>query len=200
MNANNLEEINKRLSNGEDPKSIFDDINSRYIKKFDASREHKKQSMYLCCDFKNGFTQIYIPEKGFNFITIDNKILWKGDQWFDACYDFENGLAKIHAFEKGWNYLKTDGTLLWNDYKWLDDAWDFKNGFAEVKYKGEWCRLSKDGNILTMNQYIQIVVQRLANGEDPTKIFDTIENANGEFRIVGICDIGMNYLNSDGTL
>src|SRR5574344_1767023 len=200
MNANNLEEINKRLSNGEDPKSIFDDINSRYIKKFDANREHKKQSMYLCCDFKNGFTQIYIPEKGFNFITIDNKILWKGDQWFDACYDFENGLAKIHAFEKGWNYLKTDGTLLWNDYKWLDDAWDFKNGFARVQYKREWCRLTQSGDLISTKQYFQQIEQRLANGEDPKKIFSYVGEFENGFAIVRLDRIGWNFLKADGTL
>ena len=102
---------------------------------------------------------------------------------------------------EGWNFLKKcDGTLLWNGEKWFDECFDFQNGFARIKYNGEWCYLTQSGDLISTKQYFQQIEQRLANGEDPKKIFNYVEVFVNGFAIVRLDRIGYNFLKTDGTL
>src|SRR5574344_1303957 len=165
------------------------------------SKEEKSKTIFSYIGkVVNGFSVVQIKGKGYNYLKTDGTLLWDGDAWFTECDDFENGYAAIYIHGMGWNFLSTNGVLLWKGDKWFNECYAFKNEFAAVMYIGTWYHITKDGNLLSKEQYIPIVEQCLANGEDPNNLFDDINNFVDGFAIVFIEEKGTNLLKQDGTL
>src|SRR5574344_2110471 len=169
----------------------------------------------ICGTFENGFARVeykgewcYLTQSG-DLISVKQytqqikQRLANGEDpedIFNYVGEFENGFAIVRLDRIGWNFLKPDGTLLWPGDTWFDECDDFQNGFARVQYKREWCRLTQSGDLISTKQYFQQIEQRLANGEDPKKIFSYIGKVVNGFSVVQIKDKGYNFLKRDGTL
>src|SRR5574344_10415 len=168
-----------------------------------------------CYDFQNGFASVlykgewrYLTQNGDLISTkqyiqqIEQRLANGEDpkKIFNYVGEFENGFAIVRLDRIGCNSLKPDGTLLWPGDTWFDECYDFQNGFAKVQYKREWCYLTQNGDLISMEQYIQQIKQHLANGENPKNIFNEVGDFENEFAIVRLNGIGWNFLKPDGTL
>jgi hypothetical protein len=118
-----IDNVKRRLNNGDDPKEIFDKI----------------------WDFNNGFNRVKLNKK-YNFINEDNKFL--SDKWFDNANVFKGGFARVNIKNKGWNFINKDNEFLSD--KWFDYVENFKNGFAKVVIKNKgWNFINKDGKYIS---------------------------------------------------
>src|SRR5574344_2084379 len=168
-----------------------------------------------CYDFQNEFASVlykgewrYLTQNGDLISTkqyiqqIEQRLANGEDpkKIFNYVGEFENGFAIVRLDRIGYNFLKTDGTLLCNREKWFSMCFNFKDGFASVLYNGKKCYLTQNGDLISKEQYIQQIEQRLANGEDPKKIFNYVGEFENGFAIVRLDRIGYNFLKTDGTL
>ena len=117
----------QRLSDGENPKDVFDYVSS----------------------FSGGFAKVYLKEK-YNFIN-QNRELISPNQWFDDCENFTEGYARVVLKEKC-NFINQNGNIL-SPNQWFDDCRDFSDGFATVKLNNKWNFIDTEGNLLSPNQW-----------------------------------------------
>lgn len=117
---NNLDDIQKRLNNGEDPMKIFDYVT----------------------DVEEGFACVVLNQKC-NFIDSYGQLLSK--KWYDNVEGFCNGFGKVELNDQ-YNFIKKDGTLL-SDY-WFDVVDDFDDdGFALVELNDKYFKIDTKGQL-----------------------------------------------------
>lgn len=118
----------QRLSNGEDPRTIFKHV----------------------YPFNEGFAVVALNDK-WNLIDQEGRFL--SSQWFDYISYFSEGFARVALNDK-WNFINQEGRLLSN--QWFDNVYPFAEGFAEVKLNGKWNYINQKGKILS-NQWFDYV-------------------------------------------
>lgn len=151
-----LEEVKRRLANGESLEDVFDDY----------------------YDFSEGFAAVELNGK-WNFINQKREFLWNSLTWFDDCCEFYNGFAIVNLNGKC-NFIDTDGEFLWKD-DWFDTCSDFEGGFARVRYKGKWNFINQDCEFQLKQEfdYIDDFINGLARVTKENRQ-NFIKNVNGE--------------------
>ena len=122
-----IDEVKRRLSNGEDPENVFDYVDNFY----------------------GGFAKVRLGEK-YNYINDSAQIL-SPDQWFDSVYTFYNGFAIVNSGGK-YNHINEKGDIISD--QWFDWAYDFDNGFAKVKLNGKYNFINDRGDIIFPDQWL----------------------------------------------
>ena len=112
----------QRLSNGESPEEVFDDVTS----------------------LLGGFASVELRGKC-NYINQKGKIL-SPNQWFDDVYSFSEGFARVYLREQGWNFINQKGEIL-SPNQWFDDAGFFSGGFAVVELNGAYYYINGEGEL-----------------------------------------------------
>ena len=145
----------QRLSNGENPKDIFDWVKSfsegfawvRLNDKWNFLNPDGKlisdQWFDWVGDFCNDFARVRLNST-WNFLNTNGKLI--SEQWFDEIDNFKNGFARVELNDK-WNFINTDGKIISD--QWFDDVWYFQDGFARVKFNGKYNYLNTNGKLLS---------------------------------------------------
>ena len=187
----------QRLSNGENPRDVFDycydsiegfavaELNGKWnFIDTEGNLLSPNQWFDECGDFDNGFAKVYLNEK-WNFIDTEGNLLSK-NQWFDDCGSFYEGFASVKLNGK-WNFIDAEGNFVWKKplEEWFDDCEDFYNGFAVVKLNGKWNWIDTECNFVWK--------------KDKDQWFDYCYNFNDGFAKVqlnGKC----NWIDTEGNL
>jgi hypothetical protein len=136
-------------------------------------------------EFFEGFAEVKLEGKGWNFINKQGEYLWKKDKWFDLTWSFSEGFACVYKKGKGYNFINTNGELLWDKDKWFDYVWVFYEGFARVTIDGRGYNfINTNGELLW----------------DKDKWFDLTWSFSEGFAVVYIEDKGWNYIDTNGEL
>ena len=186
-----IDNMKRRLNNGDDSKEIFDKIWSfndgfakvKLNKKYNFINEDNEFLSDKWFDdadnFNDGFAIVYIENKGWNFINKYGKYI--SDKWFDDANSFNDGFAAVKIKNKGWNFINEDGKYISDD--WFDDAWSSNDGFALVKIKNKGCNfINKDGKYISDDW------------------FENADDFNDGFAAVKIKNKGWNFINEDNEI
>jgi Holliday junction resolvase-like predicted endonuclease len=185
----------ERISNGENPKDIFDWVD----------------------DFREGFALVELRGKC-NFINQNGELI-NPNQWYDNTGDFSEGFARVYLREQGWNFINQNGELL-SPNQWYNNTGDFSEGYAEVYLDGKgWNLINQNGELLSPNQwfdYVQPFSEGFAkiyldeqgcnlinqNGEllSPNLWFDNTGSFREGFAVVNLDGQGWNFINQNGEL
>jgi hypothetical protein len=192
-------QIQERLKNGENPKDIFDYVDTFYEEfayvrlggKYNFINEQGELlwKEYEWFDeafvFQNGFAKVLIKHKGWNFINTNGELLWNKDKWFDNVCSFSNGFAEVNYKGLGWNYINTNGELVWKEDKWFEEVNAFFNGFACVKIENRgWNWINTNGELLWKEE----------------EGFNYVSNFHNGTAGVYIQGLGCNFIDTNGEL
>ena len=219
-----IDNVKRRLNNGDDPKEIFDKIGKfnngfakvKLNKKYNFINEDNKflsdKWFEMANNFNNGFAKVCIDSKGWNYINKDGKYL--SDDWFKYVENFENGFAKVAIKNKGWNYINKDFEFVSDE--WFDDvstSFD-KNGFARVYIKNKgWNYINTKDKYLSDDwfEYVWTFENGFAKVKSNGKYnfinkngellsddwFERVAYCGNDFAAVEIKNKGWNYINKD---
>ena len=157
-----IAEVKERLSSGEDPNDIFDEVDDFHngfaivelnekVNLLNANGQIIFNQWYDSIGyFKNGFARVDIRGKGDNFINAEGKYLF--NQWYHWVGEFYEGFARIMIKDKNWNFINREEQFLTN--QWYDNVDDFKNGFGKVYIEGKgWNLINAEGQLLSNQWY-----------------------------------------------
>ena len=122
----------QRLSDGESPEKVFDNVGSFY----------------------EGYAGVKFKEK-YNFINQNGEIL-SPNQWFDWVDDFSEGCAKVYLRGQGKNFINQNGKYL-SPNQWYNEISNFREGFAWVELNYKYNFINQNGDLLSPNQWFDNV-------------------------------------------
>ena len=122
----------QRLSDGENPKDIFDWVD----------------------DFREGLAKVVLKEK-WNFINQNSELI-NPNRWYNWIGNFYEGFAKVKLKDRDWNFINQNGEIAFPN-QWFDGVYDFSEGFAKVRLNGYYNFINQNGDYLSSNQWFDDV-------------------------------------------
>lgn len=119
----------ERISNGENPKDIFDWVD----------------------DFREGIAKVVLKEK-WNLINQNGELI-NPNRWYNWIGNFNEGFAKVKLKNRDWNFINQNGDIAFPD-KCFCTVDDFSEGYAKVELRGQGCNfINQNGDYLSPNQW-----------------------------------------------
>jgi hypothetical protein len=134
---------------------------------YDTFKPRTKEEVFDSGKFHDGFAIVHRDDYGYNFVSIDNKLL--SPMWFNSVDDFNEGFARVRKDYQE-NFIGTDGKFL--SEKWFDDVdYCFINGLAKVKEDDKENVIRTDGTLVfnEFHDYLDDIsdnVYKIFDGED----------------------------------
>ena len=165
----------QQLSDGENPKDVFDYVNNFRegfgVVKLKGKYNFINQNEELINPnqwyddvgfFREGFAKVKLYEQGWNYINQNGELL-SPNQWYDDVGFFREGFAKVKLNRQGYNFINQNGELI-NPNQWFDNVGDFHEGYARVKLNGKgWNLINQNGELISLNQWF-VWVDSFNNG------------------------------------
>ena len=182
----------QRLSDGENPKDVFDEAYS----------------------FREGFALVELRGKC-NFINQKGDIAFP-NQWFDEAYSFSEGFAVVKLNGK-YNFINQNGDITFPN-QWFDEVGNFREGFALVELRGKCNFINQKGEYLTPNQWFDYAddfsegfarvrlngkwnfINQKGDIAFPNQWFDELYSFSEGFAMVKLRGQGYNFINAEGKL
>ena len=127
-----LAQVEQRLANGEDPRDVFDWVNS----------------------FNDGFAVVRLNEKH-NYINTEGKFI--SSQWFDTAWNFSNGLGVVELNGK-YNLINTEGKLISSQWFNFWDVVELNGKFYKLDTSGRLRNVNENKQYKTNSNMKQKIV------------------------------------------